>query len=133
MNAEMGLTGKFSQDFRDSLNETIPALQGMGLGVSDIVEHTKEMVDNSGKFAFISTESQIKAAEIATAFGMSMKELAGSYKSFEDVGIGKSLTIELGGVSITDHSTSGIEPAEPIFEEVNLKAKSVRIVSDHTA
>ena len=88
MNAEMGLTGKFSQDFRDSLNETIPALQGMGLGVSDIVEHTKEMVDNSGKFAFISTESQIKAAEIATAFGMSMKELAGSYKSFEDVGIG---------------------------------------------
>ena len=88
MNAEMGLTGDFSRDFRDSLNETIPALQGMGLGVSDIVEHTKEMVDNSGKFAFISTESQIKAAEIATAFGMSMKELAGSYKSFEDVGIG---------------------------------------------
>jgi len=88
VNAEMGLTGKFSKDFRDSLNETIPALQGMGLGVSDIVEHTKEMVDNSGKFAFISTESQIKAAEIATAFGMTMKELAGSYKSFEDVGIG---------------------------------------------
>ena len=90
MNAEMGLTGDFSRDFRDSLNETIPALQGMGLGVSDIVEHTKEMVDNSGKFAFISTESQIKAAEIATAFGMTMKELAGSYKSFEDVGIGAS-------------------------------------------
>ena len=44
----------------------------------------------------------------------------------------KSLTIELGGVSLTDHSTSGIEPAEPIFEEVNFKAKSVRIVSDHT-
>ncbi len=88
MNAEMGLTGQFSKDFRDSLNETIPPLQGMGLGITDIVEHTKEMVDNSGKFAFISTESQVKAAEIATAFGMTMKELAGSYKSFEDVGIG---------------------------------------------
>ena len=88
MNAEMGLTGDFSRDFRDSLNETIPALQGMGLGVSDIVEHTKQMVDDSGKFAFITTESQIKAAEIATAFGMTMKELAGSYKSFENVGIG---------------------------------------------
>jgi hypothetical protein len=44
----------------------------------------------------------------------------------------KSLKIELGGISITDHSTSGIEPAEPIFEEVNIKAKSIRIVSDHT-
>ena len=43
----------------------------------------------------------------------------------------KSLKIELGGISITDHSVSGIEPAEPIFEEVNIKAKSVRIVSDH--
>jgi len=43
----------------------------------------------------------------------------------------KSLTIELGGVSITDHNTSGIEPAEPIFEEINFKAKSARIVSDH--
>ena len=42
----------------------------------------------------------------------------------------KSLKIELGGISITDHSTTGIEPAEPIFEEVNIKAKSVRIVSD---
>ena len=43
----------------------------------------------------------------------------------------KSLTIELGGVSIIDHNTSGIEPAEPIFEEINFKAKSARIVSDH--
>ena len=88
INSEMGLSGQFSKDFRDNLNETIPPLQGMGLGITDIVEHTKEMVENSGKFAFISTESQIKAAEIATAFGMTMKELAGSYKSFEDVGIG---------------------------------------------
>ena len=88
MNAEMGLTGQFSKDFRDSLNDTIPELQKLGLGVTDVVESTKEMVENSGKFAFISSDSQVKAAQIATAFGMTMKELAGSYKSFEDVGIG---------------------------------------------
>jgi len=88
INAEMGLTGQFSKDFRDSLNNTIPELQKLGLGVSDVVESTKEMVENSGKFAFISSDSQVKAAQIATAFGMTMKELAGSYKSFEDVGIG---------------------------------------------
>ena len=88
INAEMGLTGQFSKDFRDSLNNTIPELQKLGLGVSDVVESTKEMVENSGKFAFISSDSQVKAAQIATAFGMTMKELAGYYKSFEDVGIG---------------------------------------------
>ena len=88
INAEMGLTGAFSKDFRDSLNETIPPLQALGLGVSDIVEFTKQMVDDSGKFAFISNDAQVKAAGIATAYGMTMKELAGSYKSFENVGIG---------------------------------------------
>ena len=88
INQEMGLTGQFSKDFRDSLNDTIPELQKLGLGVTDVVESTKEMVENSGKFAFISSDSQVKAAQIATAFGMTMKELAGSYKSFEDVGIG---------------------------------------------
>tara|TARA_R110000744_G_scaffold273244_1_gene386151 strand:+ start:1376 stop:2410 length:1035 start_codon:yes stop_codon:yes gene_type:complete len=45
----------------------------------------------------------------------------------------KSLIIELGGVSITDHSTSGLEPAAPIYQEVSFKSKSIRIVSDHTA
>jgi len=88
MNKEMGLSGQFSKDFRDNLNDTIPGLTQLGLGVSDVVEATKQMVNDSGKFAFISSESQVKAAGIATAFGMSMRELAGSYKSFEDVGIG---------------------------------------------
>ena len=77
-------------------------------------------------------QAVIDQARVAGTEGMNAADVSLELK-FEDVGIAKSLTIELGGVSITDHSTSGIEPAEPIFEEVNLKAKSVRIVSDHTA
>jgi len=53
-----------------------------------------------------------------------------------DAGVGLELTftngsnimeIEFGGVSLSDHSTSGLEPAEPIYEEVNFKAKSSHI------
>jgi hypothetical protein len=44
----------------------------------------------------------------------------------------KSITIEFGGVSFGDHSTSGIEPSEVVFEEINWKAKAARIVVDTT-
>ena len=39
----------------------------------------------------------------------------------------KNLTLEFGGVSITDHNVSGIEPVEPVFEELNWKAKYSKI------
>lgn len=40
-----------------------------------------------------------------------------------------SLKIELEGVAIGDYSVSGIEPVEPIFEDVAWKAKSARITA----
>lgn len=40
-----------------------------------------------------------------------------------------SLKIELEGVAIGDYSVSGIEPVEPIFEDIAWKAKSARITA----
>jgi len=42
----------------------------------------------------------------------------------------KSILIEFGGVSLTDHSTSGLEPNEVLYEDVSFKAKSSRITVD---
>ena len=42
----------------------------------------------------------------------------------------KSILIELGGVSLTDHSASGLEPNEVLFEDVSFKAKSSKITVD---
>ncbi len=45
-------------------------------------------------------------------------------------GVGrKSITIQLEGVAIGDYSVSGIEPVEPIFEDVSWKAKSAQIIA----
>ena len=108
-----------------------------GLGDHHAKSVFRKIFDVTGRFrTSLKNGDMIQAvidqARVADTEGMNAADVSLELK-FEDVGIGKSLTIELGGVSITDHSTSGIEPAEPIFEEVNLKAKSVRIVSDHTA
>jgi len=39
----------------------------------------------------------------------------------------KNITLEFGGVSLADHTTSGIEPVEPVFEELNWKAKYSKV------
>ena len=42
----------------------------------------------------------------------------------------KSMKIELHDVAIGDYSVSGIEPVEPIFEDISWKAKTARITVD---
>ena len=44
----------------------------------------------------------------------------------------KSMKFEFGGISLNDHSTSGIEPAQIIYEELNFKAKYSFVTVDTT-
>jgi hypothetical protein len=44
----------------------------------------------------------------------------------------KSITIELAGISFTDFAVSGIEPVEPVYQEVNYKAKTAQVTVDTT-
>jgi len=50
--------------------------------------------------------------------------------TFTNAAANKSITIEFQGVSLTDHSTSGLEPNEVLYEDVSFKAKSSRITVD---
>lgn len=45
----------------------------------------------------------------------------------------RSIKIELQDVSITDLAWSGLEPVEPLFEEVNFKCKTAQVTVDTTA
>lgn len=44
----------------------------------------------------------------------------------------RSMKIELGGVSITDIGITGLEPVEPIYQELTFKAKTCKITVDTT-
>jgi len=120
------------QDVDITFNTNSELLWGLGSHHAKTV--FRKIFDVTGRFKSSSKDGDLIQALIdqsivAGTEGMSTADVSLEL-TFTDGA--KSLKIELGGVSITDHSTSGIEPAEPIFEEVNLKAKSVRIVSDHT-
>ena len=43
---------------------------------------------------------------------------------------GKSIVIILSGLSFMDHSVTGLEPVEPVFEELNWQAKQCQITAD---
>lgn len=45
----------------------------------------------------------------------------------------KSIKIELAGVSITDIGVTGLEPVEPVYQEITFKAKSSQVSVDTTA
>ena len=43
----------------------------------------------------------------------------------------KTIKITLSGVSPTEHSVSGIEPVEPVFESITWQAKSAVVVAEN--
>ena len=43
---------------------------------------------------------------------------------------GKSIVILLSGLSFMDHAVTGLEPVEPVFEELNWQAKQCKIIVD---
>ena len=43
---------------------------------------------------------------------------------------GKSIVIVLSGLSFMDHAVTGLEPVEPVFEELNWQAKQCQITAD---
>jgi hypothetical protein len=45
----------------------------------------------------------------------------------------KSIKLELDDLSVADHNLTGIEPVEPIFEDINWSVKAARISVDTTA
>ena len=48
-----------------------------------------------------------------------------TFTSTEDNG--KSMKIELKGLSFGDHTVTGLEPVEPVFEELSWKAQAARV------
>ena len=42
---------------------------------------------------------------------------------------GKTMTIYLEGLAFGEHSVTGLEPVQPVFEELTFKARSAKIAS----
>jgi hypothetical protein len=106
-----------------------------GIGSHYAQSAYKKALDITGKF-----KASFKNSEIATHVLDQAKDTGNQIQlgnnESDEVGIelnfvsgSDSLKIELKGVAIGDYSLSGIEPVEPIFEDVSWKAKSAQITA----
>ena len=101
-----------------------------GLNSQTAVDAYRKVFDISGRFrAAFKDDTLIQYVIDQSRVNTSASELI-------DSGIGitliftnnsKVIKIELNELSIADHNVSGIEPAEPVFEEINWSCKSARI------
>jgi hypothetical protein len=109
------------------------------IGSNQAVAGIKKTLDITGRFKVALKDKTAINALIAQLAGANYKETWGDkYAGSPEfelhftngvVGNGeRKITIIGKGLGIADHSVSGLEPVEPVFEEINWQIKSAKIV-----
>jgi hypothetical protein len=98
-----------------------------GLNSHTAVDAYRKVFDISGRFRaawkdstlvqYVIDQSRIGTELLTSAVGVELTFTNGT----------KIIKVELNELSVADHNVSGIEPAEPIFEEINWSCKAARI------
>ena len=107
-----------------------------GLNSNAAVDVYRKVLDVTGRFKTAFKDQSLIQYVIDQV--RTQKELVdasgvGIELNFENVAANKSIKIELDDVSFADHGVSGLEPVEPVFEEINWQAKAARVSVDTTA
>ena len=112
-----------------------------GLNSQTAVDAYRKVFDISGRFrATFKDDRMIQYVIDQSRVNTSASELITSGVGIEltftggttGTNTGKSIKIELDDISFADHGVSGLEPVEPVFEEINWQAKVARISADTT-
>lgn len=90
VNKELGLTGKFSEAFRDELTQANPELLRIGIGFQELSNAATGLVQETGRFLSLNRESWVEAGYAASAYVGTLSDLVRMYPAFEKIGIGAS-------------------------------------------
>lgn len=118
-----------------------------GLGSHQAVDAYRKVFDITGTFQASWVDKTLLdhvLAQVQVPNAASYEEVVGDKGSSSDPEIElkftnglsttaeKSITITLSGVSPTEHSVSGLEPVEPVFESITWQAKSAIITAGNS-
>lgn len=93
INEKMGITGKLSRAYRDSIIETVPAAVRLGFDIKNLTELTTGLAEKSGRFNLVSQDTMEKTIVTTRAFGTTMGEMANTMSEFEKIGLGQADTL----------------------------------------
>lgn len=118
------------QDFTLNLTQNAELLYR--LGSHSAVDSFKRVLDITGSFRTTFVNSVLLAKVLQQAKKGTYAETIGGTIEFKAVftnTANEKITITGTGLAPTDHSVSGLEPVEPIFEEINWQMKEVTVVA----
>lgn len=94
VNEKIGISGELSEGLRREMMDSYPAAIRMGYGISQVTELITDMMESSGRFNLISSETLTKSFSSARAFVGSLGDMGKAFTEFEKVGIGASNAID---------------------------------------
>ena len=94
INEKIGISGELSQGLRREMVNSYPAAIRMGYGIQQVTELVTEMMESSGRFNLISSETLTKSFSSARAFVGSLGDMGKAFTEFEKVGIGAGNAID---------------------------------------
>ena len=122
INEKVGLTGELSENFRNSVFETLPIATSLGYGFSNVTDLLTRMGEQSGRFNLISQETLQNSYAVSRAFVGDLSQLPEYFTEFEKVGKGafdtlkaisdagsKSLSLGLNSKKTTESLRQNIE------------------------
>ena len=94
VNEKIGISGELSQGLRKEMIDSYPAAIRMGYGIAQVTELVTNMMESSGRFNLISSETLTKSFDSARAFVGSLGDMGKAFTEFEKVGIGAGNAID---------------------------------------
>ena len=94
VNEKIGISGELSEGLRREMMDSYPAAIRMGYGISQVTELMTDMMESSGRFNLISSETLTKSFSSARAFVGSLGDMGKAFTEFEKVGIGAGNAID---------------------------------------
>jgi hypothetical protein len=94
VNEKIGISGELSEGLRNEMINSYPAAIRMGYGIQQVTELVTEMMESSGRFNLISSETLEKSFSSARAFVGSLSDMGKAFTEFEKVGIGAGNAID---------------------------------------
>ncbi len=88
INEKAGMTGKYSEAFREELSKANPVLLQIGIGFNDLADAAEKSITQSGRFATNNAETWTRAGVVAKAYVGTLSDLVGMYPEFEKIGVG---------------------------------------------
>ena len=94
VNKEMGLTGAFSEDYRQTLTTANQELLKYGITFGELSSAATDLINTTGRFAVLNSDTWKEAGRVAGAYVGTLGQMAKFYPEFEKVGLGAADTNE---------------------------------------